>query len=369
MKFNIPYLTGNEIKYLSEAINSRQISGDGPFTKKCQDWFEKRFGFKKTFLTTSCTDALEMAAILSDIKPGDEVIVPSYTFVSTANAFMLRGAKIVFADSEDNNPNINGSKLEGLLTAKTKVILVMHYAGYGCDMNQIMDIANKNNLLVVEDAALALGSSYNGKSLGSFGHFAAFSFHETKNISCGEGGLLVVNDERFIKRAEIIREKGTDRSAFFRGEVDKYGWTDVGSSFLPSDILAAYLYAQLEQFDFIQSSRMKIWNSYYSGLKTLSDSKKIVLPEYHSEHNASVFWLLCKSSKERNQLISYCKMKQVPLLFHYQALHTSKFAANKESLANAEKYSDQLVRLPLYPDLTMTEVQSVINIITDFYNS
>jgi dTDP-4-amino-4,6-dideoxygalactose transaminase len=356
LKFNIPYLTGKEKEYVSQAIDNRNISGDGAFTKKCQDWFEKKFGFKKTFLTTSCTDALEMAAILLDIKAGDEVIVPSFTFVSTANAFLLRGARIVFADSNSDSPNMDADKLEPLITKNTKVILVMHYAGFACDMEKIMSIANKHNLYVVEDAALALGSNYKGKALGSFGHLSAFSFHETKNISCGEGGMLVVNDEQFIKRAEIIREKGTNRSAFFRGEVDKYGWTDIGSSFLPSDMLAAYLYAQLESFDVIQNSRMKIWNLYYEGLK---GNKNITLPS-SKEHNASIFYFTCKSLEDRTKLITHLKQNNIPASFHYQALHKSSFAASGDNLPNSEKYSDTLVRLPLYVDLKESDIQNII---------
>lgn len=361
LKFNIPYLSGKEKEYVSQAIDSRNISGDGVFTKKCQDWFERRFGFKKTFLTTSCTDALEMAAILLDIKAGDEVIVPSFTFVSTANAFLLRGARIVFADSCLDSPNIEADKLESLITKNTKVILVMHYAGFACDMEKIMSVANKSNLYVVEDAALALGSGYKGKPLGSFGHLSAFSFHETKNISCGEGGMLVVNDEQFIERAEIIREKGTNRSAFFRGEVDKYGWTDIGSSFLPSDLLAAYLYAQLEAFDIIQNSRMKVWDLYYVGLK---GNKNIKLPAI-GNHNASIFYFTCKSLEDRTKLTAHLKQNNIPASFHYQALHKSSFAASGDHLPNSEKYSDTLVRLPLYVDLKENEIQTIIKCINE----
>ncbi len=363
MKFNIPYLTGKEKEYVSQSIESRSISGDGAFTKKCQQWFERKFGFKKTFLTTSCTDALEMAAILLDIKAGDEVIVPSFTFVSTANAFLLRGGRIVFTDSSSGNPNMDADQLEKLITLRTKVILVMHYAGFSCDLEKIMTLAKKYNLYVVEDAALALGSSYKGKPLGTFGHLAAFSFHETKNISCGEGGLLVVNEEKFIKRAEIIREKGTNRSAFFRGEVDKYGWSDIGSSFLPSDLLAAYLYAQLESFDHIQDSRMKIWNLYYEGLKEL---KQITLPTL-GEHNASIFYFTCNSLENRTKLITHLKNSNIPATFHYQALHKSSFANSGKILPNAVKYSDTLVRLPLYVDLKESEAKKIVEQINLFY--
>lgn len=362
MKFNIPYLTGKEKEYVTQCIESRSTSGDGPFTKKSQSWFESKFGFKKTFLTTSCTDALEMAAILLDIRAGDEVIVPSFTFVSTANAFLLRGAKIVFADSYSDSPNMDANQLDKLITKQTKAILVMHYAGFSCDMEKIMSLAKKYNLYIVEDAALALGSYYKEKPLGSFGHLSAFSFHETKNISCGEGGMLVVNDEQFIKRAEIIREKGTNRSAFFRGEIDKYGWTDIGSSFLPSDMLAAYLYAQLESFDHIQYSRMKIWNMYFDGLK---GNRNFALPP-SKEHNASIFYFTCSSLEKRTKLISHLKQNNIPASFHYQALHKSTFANSGINLPNSENYSDTLIRLPLYVDLKESEVNSIITVINTF---
>jgi len=364
MKFSIPYLTGKEKEYVAQSIDNRSISGDGEFTKKCQTWFEEKFGFKKTFLTTSCTDALEMAAILLDIKAGDEVIVPSFTFVSTANAFLLRGARIVFVDSCSDSPNMDANTLKSLITKNTKVILVMHYAGFACDMEKIMSVANKHNLYVVEDAALALGSNYKGKPLGSFGHLSAFSFHETKNISCGEGGMLVVNDEQFIKRAEIIREKGTNRGAFFRGEVDKYGWTDIGSSFLPSDMLAAYLYAQLEAFDHIQKSRMKVWEAYYKGLKEI---RQIVLPA-SKDHNASIFYFNCQDLDARTELIYHLKQTDIPASFHYQALHKSAFARTGGTLPNAEKYSDTLVRLPLYVELSEDKIQTIINVIKKYFN-
>lgn len=368
MKFNIPYITGKEIEYIQQAITNRQIAGDGAFTKKCQQWFEENFGFKKTFLTTSCTDALEMAALLLDLKESDEVILPSYTFVSTANAFLLRGAKLVFADSETNNPNIDSGQLENLITKKTKAILVMHYAGFPCRMNEIMNLAKKHNLFVIEDAALALGTYLDGRPLGSFGHLSAFSFHETKNISCGEGGMLVVNDELFVKRAEVIREKGTNRSAFFRGEIDKYGWTDIGSSFLPSDILAAYLWAQLGEYKVIQQKRKAIWNAYYNGLLPLYKKGKIQLPIEVENHNSSIFYFICGSLQERSHLINYSKQQNIPLTFHYQALHKSAFARSPVSLPNAEKYSDVLIRLPLYPDLQDQQIKEVINCIFSYYN-
>lgn len=364
MKFNVPYLSSKEKEYVQDAIEARVISGDGPYTKKCQKWFEEKFKFKKTFLTTSCTDALEMAAVLLEIKEGDEVIVPSFTFVSTANAFLLRGAKIIFADSGTNSPNIDPVKLENLITLKTKAILVVHYAGFACDMESISSIAKKNNIYVVEDAALALGTRHNGKYLGTFGHLSAFSFHETKNISCGEGGMLVINDERFIKRAEIIREKGTNRSAFFRGEVDKYGWTDIGSSFLPSDILAAYLWAQVEAFDVIQEKRMSIWKKYNEGLKNLP----VQFPK-PALHNASIFYFACESLEQRTGLISHLKQQNIPGSFHYQALHKSSFAKTGQSLPNSERFSDCLIRLPLYPDLTDADVSKVISAVRSYFKS
>ena len=267
--FNRPYLTGKETHYIYEAVSTGKISGNGAFTKKCQQFFESTYRFKKALLTTSCTDALEMAAILTDIQPGDEVILPSYTFVSTANAFVLRGAKLVFADSCNNEPNMDADKIEELITDKTKVIVPVHYAGVSCDMDKIMEVAEKHNLFVVEDAAQAVDSYFKDRPLGGIGHLSAFSFHETKNIISGEGGMLVINDDRFIQRAEIIWEKGTNRSAFFRGEVDKYGWVDVGSSFLPSEVVSSFLYAQLENIGDIQGRRKAIWNTYYEGLKSV----------------------------------------------------------------------------------------------------
>ena len=312
--FNKPYLTGKETQYIEEAVKSGKISGNGIFTKKCQDFFETNYHIKKALLTTSCTDALEMAAILINIQEGDEVIMPSYTFVSTANAFVLRGAKIVFADSMPNHPNIDASKIEALITSKTKAIVPVHYAGVSCDMDTIMDLAKKYNLFVIEDAAQAIDSYFTGKdgkkkALGSIGHLAAFSFHETKNIIAGEGGLLAINDEQFINRAEIIWEKGTNRSSFFRGEVDKYGWVDIGSSFLPSEIIAAFLWAQLENLEKIQSKRKEIWNDYYSKLNDWANENEISLPELpsYATNNAHMFYLVCKNLEQRTSLIQHLK--------------------------------------------------------------
>ena len=373
ISFNKPYLTGKETKYIQDAVESMKISGDGIFTKKCHDFFEKKYGFEKVLLTTSCTDALEMAAILLDIKEGDEVIAPSYTFVSTVNAFVLRGAKIVFADSGTDNPNIDAETIEALITDKTKVIVPIHYAGISCDMDKIMALANKYNLFVVEDAAQAIDSFYNQKPLGSIGHMAAFSFHETKNIISGEGGMLVINDERFMNRAEIIREKGTNRSSFFRGEVDKYGWVDIGSSFLPSDIIAAFLYAQLENLDDIQNKRKQIWNYYYNGLEVLQIEGKLKLPKLpsYATNNAHMFFIQCLDLNERTDLINYLKNIGIYAVFHYLSLHKSPFYINKysgEELINADLYSDTLLRLPLYYELKENDIIRITDAIITFYN-
>lgn len=371
--FNKPYLTGKEAHYIYQAVLSGKISGDGIFTKKCHQFFEKRYGFKKVLLTTSCTDALEMAAILLDIKEGDEVIAPSYTFVSTVNAFVLRGAKIVFVDSAKENPNMDVSKIEALITSKTKAIVPVHYAGIACDMDAIMSLANKYNLFVIEDAAQAIDSFYKEKPLGSIGHMAAFSFHETKNIISGEGGMLVINDDRFIKRSEIIREKGTNRSAFFRGEVDKYGWVDIGSSFLPSDIIAAFLFAQIENIDDIQIKRKNIWNLYYQGLKELEKSGKIQLPYLpsYATNNAHMFYVVCKNMDERAALIEHLKSNGVYAVFHYLSLHKSPYYKPKHDgrdLPYADKYSDCLLRLPMFYELSEEEVEYVIQLINKFYS-
>jgi dTDP-4-amino-4,6-dideoxygalactose transaminase len=371
--FNKPYLTGKEGHYIYQAVLSGKISGDGMFTNKCHNFFEKRYNFKKVLLTTSCTDALELAALLLDIKEGDEIIVPSYTFVSTVNAFVLRGAKIVFVDSSADNPNMDVSAIEALITPNTKVIVPVHYAGIACDMDAIMQLADKYKLFVVEDAAQAIDSYYKGKPLGSIGHMAAFSFHETKNIISGEGGMLVINDERFVKRAEIIREKGTNRSAFFRGEVDKYGWVEVGSSFLPSDIIAAFLFAQLENIDDIQGKRKLLWNRYYKGLKPIQEKNKIQLPEVPdtATNNGHIFYLVCKDIEERTNLISYLKTNKIYAVFHYLSLHLSPYYKEKHdgrALPFTDKYSNCLVRLPLYYELTENEVDVVIGLISEFYN-
>ena len=371
--FNKPFLTGNETKYIEEAVYSMKISGDGMFTKKCHTFFEEKYGFLKCLLTTSCTDALEMAAILIDIQAGDEVIMPSYTFVSTANAFVLRGAKIVFADSLPNHPNIDVSKIEALITPKTRAIVPVHYGGVACDMDAIMALAHKYKLYVIEDAAQAIDSFYKGKPLGGIGHLAAFSFHETKNIISGEGGMLVINDEQFAHRAEIIREKGTNRSQFYRGEVDKYGWMDIGSSFLPSDIIAAFLFAQLENLDEIQNKRIAHWNSFYDKLKPLADKNLFKLLDCDEEktNNGHLFALIMPNLDERSQLIEYMRSKGILAVFHYLSLHKSPFYQEKHdgrTLENCDKFSDTLIRLPFYYELTQQEIELICSSIDNYYN-
>ena len=373
--FNKPFLTGKEAHYMYQAVYTGKLSGNGVFTKKCQEFFETRYGFKKCLMTTSCTDALEMAAILCDVQPGDEVIVPSYTFVSSALAFVRQGAKIVFADSCDNNPNIDADKLESLITKKTKVIVPVHYAGVACDMDMIMEIANRHNILVVEDAAQAIDSFFKGKPLGGIGHFGCFSFHETKNVTAGgEGGLLVINDERFIRRAEIIWEKGTNRAEFFRGMVNKYGWVDTGSSFLPSEINSAFMLAQLEHLDEIQNRRKAIWKMYHEGLKEVAEKGFIQLPNMpvYATNNAHMFYVICRNLDERTKLLAYLKDNGILAVFHYLSLHLSGY--NKEhsssipDLPNCDRYADCLVRLPMFYELSNDEIHKVVNVINSFYN-
>ena len=368
LPFNKPYLTGNETEYIIQAVNSGHISGNGEFTKKCHKYFEKQYGFKKALLTTSCTDALEMCALLSDIQPSDEVIVPSYTFVSTALAFVRQGAKIVFADSRIDHPGIDEDKIEELITSKTKAIVPVHYAGVACNMDKIMALADKYNLLVIEDAAQAIDSYYKGRPLGSIGHLATFSFHETKNINSGEGGLLAINDERFVKRSEIIWEKGTNRAEFFRGEVNKYGWVDTGSSFLPSDIIAAYLWAQLENLGNIQKRRRRIFQRYYKNLKEWAESKSIRLPFIpdFATNNGHMFYLICKNQKQRNAIIQHLKKHKIYAVFHYLSLHKSIFykkhyTGNK--LTNTDNYTNCLLRLPFYYELTSEQIDYISNTI------
>ncbi|HWZ15283.1 MAG TPA: dTDP-4-amino-4,6-dideoxygalactose transaminase [Mucilaginibacter sp.] len=373
--FNKPYKTGKELEYIQKSIESGKISGDGIYTKKCHDFFENRYGFKKCLLTTSCTDALELAAILIGIEAGDEVIMPSYTFVSTANAFVLRGASIVFADSRVDHPGIDEETLESLITPKTKAIVIVHYAGISCDMDKIKQLADRHSLFTIEDAAQAIDSYYIGKDnvktpLGSIGHLAAFSFHETKNIISGEGGMLVINDERFSKRAEIIREKGTNRSAFFRGEVNKYGWVDLGSSFLPSDIIAAFLFAQLENLDEIQERRQHIWNLYKTKLQELQDARLIKLPFVppYSTNNYHMFYLLFDNIQSRESVIKKLKEQDILSVFHYISLHKSPFYLNSAQsingeLVNSDYYTDCLLRLPFYVDLSDDQISKICSVI------
>lgn len=379
--FNKPHLVGTEMQNMKLAVINGKLSGNGEYTKKCQHFFEERYGFKKCLLTTSGTDALEMCAMLCDLKPGDEVIIPSYTFVSTALAFLREGAKVVFADSMQRNPNLDAEAIEALITPRTKVIVPVHYAGVACYMDRIMAIAEKHNLLVVEDAAQAIDSYYksqmtNGKSqmpLGSIGHLAAFSFHETKNITAGgEGGLLVVNDERFIRRAEILWEKGTNRAEFFRGEVNKYGWVDMGSSFLPAEINAAFLWAQLENLDEIQAKRKSLWETYYKHLKPLAGKGYFHLPDLpeYASNNAHMFYLVFPSLEKRTALIQHLKENDILAVFHYLSLHSSAYYKDKHDgreLPECDRYADTLVRLPMYYDLSVEEVKDICRIIINIY--
>ncbi len=359
--FNRPHMAGKETEYIREAVASGKISGNGKFTERCQSFFEERYDFGRCLLTTSCTDALEMAAILSEVGPGDEVIVPSYTFVSSALAFVRQGARIVFCDSSARNPDVDPSQVEALVTPRTKVVVVVHYAGVACDMDAIMDVAARHKLLVVEDAAQAVDSYHicrTGRKapLGSIGHFACFSFHETKNVISGEGGMLVVNDPRFVRRAEIIWEKGTNRAEFFRGEVNKYGWKDTGSSFLPSDIIAAFLWAQLEDIDEIQSRRRRIWDQYQHGLDGCARRGLLSLPDIpeYATNNAHMFYVVMRSLEERTTFINWMRDRGIMCVFHYLPLHSSEFYGkyhDGRELPNCNRYSDCLVRLPLYYDL------------------
>ncbi|NOU47046.1 MAG: dTDP-4-amino-4,6-dideoxygalactose transaminase [Bacteroidales bacterium] len=376
--FNKPHITGKEITYIKDAVDFGHISGNGKYTKMCHRYFEERWGIKKALLTTSCTDALEMCALLLNISPGDEVIMPSYTFVSTAQAFVRQGAKIVFIDSLNDHPGLDPDKIEEVITARTKVIVSVHYAGVACDMEKIMGLAAKYNLFVVEDAAQAIDSFFvspNGdhRILGSIGHLAAFSFHETKNIQCGEGGLLVINDERFVKRAEIIWEKGTNRAEFFRGEVNKYGWVDIGSSFLPSDIIAAFLYAQLENLAQIQQKRLLIWQKYHDLLSDLAP-EFFQLPVTHkfATNNGHIFYLVINKADVRDDLIKYLKSKDIMVVFHYLSLYNSPYFINKHdgrSLPMSEMFSNQLLRLPLYYELELTQIEMICSHIRDFFRS
>jgi len=374
ISFNKPPLTGNEEQYILESLKSSKISGDGKFTKLCHQWFENKLDCPKALLTTSCTHALEMAAILLDIKEGDEVIMPSYTFVSTANAFVLRGAKIVFVDIRPDTMNIDETKIEEAISEKTKAIVPVHYAGVGCEMDTIMDIALKYNLFVVEDAAQGMMSSYKGKALGTIGHLGTFSFHETKNYtSAGEGGLLIINDKELINRAEIVREKGTNRSLFFRGMVDKYSWVDIGSSYLMNDMSAAYLWGQLEKADEINQDRLHSWSLYKKGLALLEEQNLLSLPNIPIEciHNAHMFYVKVKNLQERTKLLEYLKQHNVNSVFHYVPLHSSPAGLKFGRFNAVDEFttadSERLLRLPLYYGISEMEVKTVIEAICEYF--
>lgn len=368
--FNVPPATGKEEKYIAQAIASHKICGDGEFTKKCNAWLENKFNAKKVLLTTSCTTALEMAAILCNVQPGDEVIMPSYTFCSTADAFVQRGAKLVFVDIRPDTMNIDEKLIEKAITPKTKVIVAVHYAGVACEMDTIMDIAKRHNLKVVEDAAQGVMSSYKGKALGTIGDFGCYSFHETKNYSMGEGGTIVINDEKYIEQAEIIREKGTNRSKFWRGEIDKYTWVDYGSSYLPSELNAAYLWPQLEMAEEINEARMKVWNRYYEAFKDLRDKIELPVVSEDCVHNAHMFYIKCKDLEERTKFISYMKENGIGCVFHYIPLHSSpagvRFGRFFEEDVYTTKESERLVRLPLWYGMTEENVHEVIEAVKEF---
>lgn len=373
IKFNVPPFIGKELDYIADAVRNQKICGDGEFTKKCNAWIETKTKTSKCLLTTSCTHALELAAILSNIQEGDEVIMPSYTFVSTADAFVLRGAKIVFVDIRKDTMNIDETLIESAITPKTKAIVPVHYAGVACEMETIMEIAKKNNLLVIEDAAQGVMSSYKGIELGTIGDFGCYSFHETKNYSMGEGGAILIKDKKYIEAAEIIREKGTNRSKFFRGQVDKYTWVNYGSSYLPSELNAAYLYAQLENADIINEARLNIWNQYKKELGELEAQNYIELPQLpkNCQHNAHMFYIKAKNLEERTSLIQYLKEKGIMAVFHYVPLHTSPAGKKFGEFHGLDKYttkeSERLLRLPLYYGLQEEQVNYIVEQIKGFY--
>ncbi|MHC4117538.1 MAG: dTDP-4-amino-4,6-dideoxygalactose transaminase [Planctomycetota bacterium] len=370
--FNRPFIVGKELYYIAQAVQRGHLAGDGGFTKKCHAWMEEKYQAKKVFLTHSCTSALEMAAILADIQPGDEVIMPSYTFVSTANAFALRGAKLIFVDIREDTLNINECLIEAAITEKTKAIVPVHYASVGCEMDTITKIAEKHDLLVIEDAAQGVNATYKGRYLGTIGQLGCYSFHETKNYISGEGGALVVNDERFIERAEIIREKGTNRSKFHRGEIDKYTWVDIGSSYLPSELAAAFLCAQLEEADTINNRRRYIWRTYYDSLFQLQEAGLLRLPFIPNEcsHNAHMFYLILQTEEIRNGLIDFLKKEGVHSVFHYVPLHQSpmgmRLSARKVRLRITEHVSSRIVRLPCYYELTSEQQHHIISLVKSF---
>lgn len=372
ISFNVPPYVGEEEKYVMEAIANHKISGDGPFCKRCSKWMEDSFETEKVLLTTSCTHATEMAAILTDICPGDEVIMPSYTFVSTADAFVLRGAKVVFVDIRPDTMNIDENLIEAAITPKTKAIVPVHYAGVSCEMDTIMDIAKRHHLMVIEDAAQGMMSTYKGKFLGTIGDFGCYSFHETKNYSMGEGGALLIKNPAFVERAEIIREKGTNRSKFFRGQIDKYTWVDAGSSYLPSELNAAYLWAQLEQAQTIYDNRMASWEYYYQQLTPLAEKGKMELPTIPKDcvHNAHMFYIKVKDIEERTELISYLKERGVGTVFHYVPLHSAPAGKRFGTFCGEDRYttreSERLLRLPMYYGLETREIDLVVEKIEDF---
>ncbi len=374
INFNIPPFTGKEMDYIRQCVEAQKICGDGPFTHKCNQWIEERTGTAKCLLTTSCTHATEMTALLADIKEGDEVIMPSYTFVSTADAFVLRGAKAVFVDIRSDTMNIDEKLIEDAVTENTKAIVPVHYAGVACEMDAIMSIAKKHNLFVIEDAAQGMMASYKGQALGSIGDFGCYSFHETKNYSMGEGGALLIRDKKYIEDAEIYREKGTDRSKYYRGQIDKYTWVNYGSSYLPSDMNAAYLYAQLEMAEEINDARLKIWDTYYAGLKGLEEQGKITLPVVPEGciHNAHMFYIKTKDLEERAAFISFMKEKEILTVFHYVPLHTAKAGLKFGRFHGEDVYttkeSERLVRLPLYYGLTEEQNMYIIEQVKAFYN-
>ncbi|HIJ05682.1 MAG: TDP-4-keto-6-deoxy-D-glucose transaminase [Methanomicrobiales archaeon 53_19] len=369
--FNRQVLMGNELEYIQDAYSQGKVSGDGKYTKLCSEFMERTFSAKKVLLTPSCTHALELAALLIDIQPGDEVIMPSYTFVSTANAFVLRGARPVFCDIRPDTLNIDEEKIEALITERTKAIVPVHYGGVACDMDRIIEIAKAHDLYVIEDAAQAVNARYKGRYLGTIGHFGCYSFHETKNYSMGEGGAIVINDERFIERAEIIREKGTNRSKFFRGEIDKYSWVDIGSSYLPSDISAAVLWAQLEKLDEIQEKRLSIWNAYYAALKPYEEAKTIrlpIVPDY-AEHNAHLFYVLFTDEQTRDKAMEDLKKQGIHAVFHYIPLHSApmgqRYGYSEGDLPVTEDLSGRLLRLPMYAGMRDDELQFTVSRVGD----
>lgn len=373
ISFNVPPYVGKEKEYVSQAIDNHKICGDGEFTKKCSAWIEEKTGTEKALLTTSCTHATEMAALLCDIQPGDEIIMPSYTFVSTADAFVLRGAKVVFVDIRPDTMNIDEKKIEAAITKKTKAIVPVHYAGVSCEMDTIMDIARRHNLCVIEDAAQGVMSRYKGKALGTIGDFGCYSFHETKNYSMGEGGALLIKNADMIESAEILREKGTNRSKFFRGQIDKYTWVNYGSSYLPSELNAAYLWAELEEADKVNENRLASWNHYYEGLSELSEQGKIDLPVVPEgcEHNAHMFYIKAKDLEERTRLISFMKEQGVGCVFHYIPLHSApagrKFGRFYGEDVYTTRESERLMRLPMYYGLEVEQIDYVIEKIKEFY--